>query len=736
MSDLQTLWDEFLAEWPLERVKNMTLEDYVGFKDKTTFTYWVETKTQSIANIKGSPSYKFGIFKRNPNKDVKEKVGTTQGDEYSWYSRFGDSEREAFIKIRETILTVIKAAKKNDLDAIENASLANMFKWKIAFLYQERDKPSIVNVFSKDKLDELTNLSGKPSFSEYYQELMFMYEPERYNNIAEYGKFLWSQLDDESSDQETSQSQTTYDISMNNEKSPLNQILYGPPGTGKTYQTTEAAVKAAEPEFSWFGDREKLKEKYDKLVLEKRIRFVTFHQSYGYEEFVEGLQARETDSGNVKYVTESGVFKCICDDATSVEVDTESGINLEGRVWKLSIERTKKNPAKTYCLENNIGAIGWGNTGDLSLDKRNEYFHSRGKNDQNSLTYFSQDMIEGDIVLCIDSNTSVEAIGVIIDEYKFQENGLPTRQDYRHQISIKWLAKNFSVDFKELNGNKQFNLPACYPLSRLSVSDVLKHLVDYDVEITTAKTETNLDNYVLIIDEINRGNISKIFGELITLIEPSKRSGLGDNGKENLEALTVNLSHSPNKKFSVPNNLYLIGTMNTADRSLAMMDTALRRRFDFVEMMPKPELFNNVIVKEIDLEALLYKMNQRIEVLYDREHTLGHAFFMPVKALVEDQDKAFNELKSVFKNKIIPLLEEYFFEDWNKIRLVLGDNQKAEDLQFINEEKLSFDILFGNDHGLNSYQQDEKSYRLLPFDNDVWNTPEAYSGIYKATKED
>lgn len=181
--------------------------------------------------------------------------------------------------------------------------------------------------------------------------------------------------------------------------------------------------------------------------------------------------------------------------------------------------------------------------------------------------------------------------------------------------------------------------------------------------------------------------------------------------------------------------------MNTADRSLAMMDTALRRRFDFVEMMPKPELLVGTEVKSVDLQRLLEVLNQRIEILYDREHTLGHAFFMPIKALVDagTQDEAFNALVSVFKNKIIPLLEEYFFEDWSKIRLVLADNQKNDiNLQFVQQHKQTkqdLDGLFGRNHNLDQYGQEVVKYTLAADEDDVWNNAKAYIGIYKSTEE-
>ena len=523
-------------------------------------------------------------------------------------------------------------------------------------------------------------------------------------------------------------------IMSKQQKAPMNQILYGPPGTGKTYHTVEAAVAAAEPQFNLLSDksRAELKAEYDRLVLEKRIRFVTFHQSYGYEEFVEGLKARETDAGDVTYVTENGVFKNICDEAASGDVAANSAINLDGTVWKISIEATNSNPVKTHCLNNNLAAIGWGNTGDLAAQERNEYFQLRGKNDQNTLNYFTTEMAKGDLVLCINSNTSVEAIGVVIGEYQYNKQGVPTRPDYCHQRSIKWLAKGFSVDFKGINGNKQFSLPTCYPLNRLSVAEVIQHLKKYDVTVSAENTQAKKDNYVLIIDEINRGNISKIFGELITLIEPSKRSG-----NDNEEALTLSLPHS-GKPFSVPVNLYLIGTMNTADRSLAMMDTALRRRFDFKEMMPEPELFKvTPPIKGINLELLLRKMNDRIEVLYDREHTLGHAFFIPVADKADDQDAAFAELKLVFRSKIIPLLEEYFFEDWHKIRLVLGDNQKtnASPFQFIRETELDYTALFGHSYQPNGYQGESKVYQLTSYNDNhsAWHSPESYIEIYQTS---
>ena len=229
--------------------------------------------------------------------------------------------------------------------------------------------------------------------------------------------------------------------------------------------------------------------------------------------------------------------------------------------------------------------------------------------------------------------------------------------------------------------------------------------------------------YAMVIDEINRGNISKIFGELITLVEVDKREGA-------MYPVAVTLPYS-GERFSVPSNVDVIGTMNTADRSLALVDTALRRRFEFIELMPKPSVLAGVIVShngvDINIEKILSVLNNRIEALYDRDHTVGHAYFTRLKGM-EDADR-FNELKTVFRNKIIPLLEEYFFEDWQKIRLVLGDNQKPkQDNQFVHEVSHEEDLLslFGSEHELDQYALRSR-YQL---NHVAFDQPDAYVGIY------
>ncbi|EMC4026267.1 AAA family ATPase [Vibrio cholerae] len=518
--------------------------------------------------------------------------------------------------------------------------------------------------------------------------------------------------------------------------SPLNQILYGPPGTGKTYHTIEAAVKAAEPSFSW-DSREALKAEYDRLVSDKRIRFVTFHQSYGYEEFVEGLRAVSNQDNQIEYPIQSGIFKQICQDATASAMNQPATLKPNAKIWKLSIDGVKSSRVRDYCFENNLAAIGWGDTGDMSSEERSaeeqDYFESLGALAKSSIMEFSNRMAEGDIVVCVKGQWSIQAVGVVSGEYQFRKEGVEDRSDFCHVIPVDWLATGLDVNLYELNDNTRLTLKTCYELTRFTPIELYEVLDKSGVKLNRGEqAESKKQNYVLIIDEINRGNISKVFGELITLIEPSKRKGQD-------EALELALPYS-GKPFSVPDNLYIIGTMNTADRSLAMMDTALRRRFDFVEMMPNPSLLHGAVVKGIHLETLLKTLNERIEILYDREHTLGHAFFMPVKALLDEnkEEEAFAKLVSVFQNKVIPLLQEYFFEDWHKIRLVLGDNQRGDRLQFIGETTLDeskLNALFGTEHELNHYGDAPKRYELKPFTDEVWRQPETYIGIYSPKKE-
>ncbi|SMC27300.1 5-methylcytosine-specific restriction enzyme B [Andreprevotia lacus DSM 23236] len=467
---------------------------------------------------------------------------------------------------------------------------------------------------------------------------------------------------------------------------PLNQILFGPPGTGKTFHTINQALAILAPAYlrQHANDRKALKAEFDRLAGEQRIRFVTFHQSFSYEDFVEGLRAESNDDKQVEYRIEPGVFKRICDDARFGKPEADVGIRPNPTIWKMSINSAGNSPTKTWCLNHGEARIGWGETGDLRQSgEENAYHEELGSGDKGTLRYFAEEMAVGDIVLCIRSADLIEAIGVVSGDYRFDTQPHEgVRSDYNHVRPVRWLYRDLQLPIAPLNAGKRFTMKTVYQLDRFSWGELQEHLQAHGAQpVVQGVAAPRHEPHVLIIDEINRGNISRIFGELITLIEPSKRAGAD-------EALSVTLPYSK-KPFSVPANVYLIGTMNTADRSLAGLDVALRRRFTFVDMPPQPELLNDVLVEGINIGALLQLMNQRIAALLDRDHCLGHAWFMPLQS-----DPTLARLTAIFRQNILPLLQEYFFEDWERIAWVLNDQSKDGQGFIVEDDALDAAVLF------------------------------------------
>lgn len=446
-----------------------------------------------------------------------------------------------------------------------------------------------------------------------------------------------------------------------------NIILYGPPGTGKTYNTAIYAVAIcdektlSEVEAMSYDD---VLVRYRELRSEGRIAFTTFHQSYGYEEFIEGIKPKmDSDSFNVEYTIKDGVFKDFCDRASKKKISS-SGVNVgeNARVWNVILGGNNSD-LKKRCFNEGTIRIGWHKSPKVITDE------TEGLNDMERriLLNFQDEMKIGDVVVTRAANEAVDGVAIITGEVEFDD---ASDKDYPRKRRVQWLYKGANkganINIIDLNGGTRLDRKSVYPLNRISVGDLLSRVpTESGVEV-----EDETRPFVFIIDEINRGNISKIFGELITLIEPTKRKGAK-------EAMEVTLPYS-NVPFGVPNNVYLIGTMNTADRSIAIMDTALRRRFQFEEMKPNPQVLRdlgaNKVVEgdvELDVAAMLETINKRIEYLFDREHTIGHAFFTGLK-----DEPTVAKLADIFKKSVIPLLQEYFYEDYSKIRMVLGDNGK------------------------------------------------------------
>ena len=486
-----------------------------------------------------------------------------------------------------------------------------------------------------------------------------------------------------------------------------NTILYGPPGTGKTYNTVMYAVAIIENKKLEEIKKENYTEvidRYNKYKEDGLIEFTTFHQSYGYEEFIEGIKpvihSDEEDETDIQYEVVPGLFKKFCDIAGKPILRKEKcdiGINESPTIWKISLEGSGENSTRTECMRNNHIRIGYDEYGREITNL------SKGDAGRNILNYFINDMSIGDIVMsCYDCNT-IDAIGVVTGEYEWHDE----YPEYKRLRKVNWIVNGIEENIIKINNGIKLSSPTLYKL-KINLYDVMDIIKKYSNDVIELEEKKN---HVFIIDEINRGNISKIFGELITLIEPTKRIGQTEGQK-------VRLPYSQ-KLFGVPNNVYLIGTMNTADRSIATIDTALRRRFNFKEMLPDEEVLDGIYVEDVSIKDIFIKMNKRITVLFDREHTLGHAYFLPLK-----DAPTIETLANIFENSIIPLLQEYFYEDYEKIRMVLGDNQKdSEDKQFITIEENDYNDLFG----YIDYDFDEMStYKINSF---ALTNIEAYRSI-------
>lgn len=409
---------------------------------------------------------------------------------------------------------------------------------------------------------------------------------------------------------------------------PLNRILFGAAGTGKTFNTINHALSIIEDkslEDLEKEEREDLKNRFDEYKNKGQIKFVTFHQSFSYEDFVEGIRAETNDQGNLRYEVKSGIFKEICELTKTTEFRSILG----------------KEFGRGYILQAVSSDV-------LTVKKPN-----------GNLIHLSVDL----------ANLLLESVA-------------------EEKISIEDLSEKTALD--KLDNNHGLLEP--YIVN--GYNSVWANLIKLVLEFRNQNNQPTKP-HVLIIDEINRGNISRIFGELITLIEATKRAGAD-------EALSVTLPYSK-EEFAVPDNVYIIGTMNSSDRSLTGLDIALRRRFTFIEMPPQPNLLKDVSVEGVDIERLLTVINQRIEILIDRDHCIGHANFMVLK-----EQPTLENLAHIFKQKIIPQLQEYFFDDWAKINLVLNGNGMLKPKPA--EKSAIFPNVDSEDLG---YFEDKKTWELV-----------------------
>ena len=526
---------KFVKRFPLDKLLDIPIEEYIVLKANypetynDTFTYWLERKEEIGGAIGGGNSSKFYIY-----MDTSGKYCIGYGSKKRYIE--GDELKYEYHELISKIVKSIEFAKEDNIEEIKelNPPLWNMVLLKILSIYMP-DK--FIDIYSSAvlvPLAEILNLDTDKSPENIIainylatKKLKAMDEFKKWE-MFKLSNFVWETI-----------SKDTRSIS--NEIDELNEdnknfILYGPPGTGKTYNVINKALEIIDPEgyseIAEENNRETILNKYKELVDKGQIDFCTFHQSYGYEEFIEGLKS----DGKGNFVTEDGILKRIAYNAA-----------YEG----------------------------------------------------------------------------------LKDEYKEDE---------------------VSYDDKKVKVNNYINKERAFKEAK---------------------------KFVLIIDEINRGNISKIFGELITLLEEDKRIGTSNQ-------IVANLPYTK-EKFSLPNNLYIIGTMNTSDKSIAQIDIALRRRFIFEEMMPDYDVLDEI--DGIELDKLLIEINERIEFLLDRDHLIGHAYFVNCNSYLD--------IINVVINKIIPLLQEYFYGDNERVGMILGGiGLSKNDKSIVYREEKSAEKIF------------------------------------------
>jgi 5-methylcytosine-specific restriction endonuclease McrBC GTP-binding regulatory subunit McrB len=705
MSNFQqqyALWDEFLSVWPASQLATMTLDDYSQAGSKDSFTYWIESRLDTLGSIWGGSSSKFGVFSRKDTEDKKSDAKLSYSDTHGWYSSLGATAEEAFEKVRDYVVQVATLAAEGDLDGIDALPLDEAFKWKIAFLYQNRQAPVIVNIFKRAPLVAFVGGTASQSMAA-LQRAALAQRSERLS-ILEFGRQVWEAWQ---------------------KNLAIWKLSHGNP-----------------PNFTGAERQQYLDGQW-----------AVMHRDTGKKQ---GKKFAQAPVGTL-------FFLCHGNSPQRIGQFTSKAMPCaKGNGWLQRSYRVLKPALDTKPYTTNTK--GWSPRGNstfwkVSVNDLPEFESTLLK------PYFGTDLAE----LAALAGEPIEAVslgdGVAPPPVAAPSTANPRtatcfnriyygppgtgktytlmqllKRDYETQDEATKQRYSF-VTFHQSYGYEEF----VEGLRPVLDGDGEAGEVAYEIrpgvfkELCRKARQAPDQRFAMVIDEINRGNISKIFGELITLIEPDKRDPL-DGSKPPVE---LTLAYS-GEKFSVPANVDIIGTMNTADRSLALLDTALRRRFDFVPLLPDTRavkvpgephsaplagLVVSTDAGEIDVRRMLERINERIEVLYDRDHCIGHAYFTHLWRTT-DGTQRFEALADTFRNRMLPLLEEYFFEDWRKIRLVLGDNQKPDAAQFITEcdaHDQALDKLFGNDHGLDSGTT-QRRYQLQPsaFDN-----PASYLGIYQ-----
>lgn len=825
MDPRYTMWQEFLATWPPERVATMTLEEYTNANKKDAFVYWVEFRLKTLGGVRGATARKFGIYRRGDAEPKDEVTGFKYDDLYGWRTQLGATPQEAFSTVKAKLLELIAAVSSGNLKAIEPLPLGAMYKWKVAFLYQDRDNPVIFPVFKDkalfhayNKLVPGSKLANTP-YHVMYEKLLEHHKSA--GDILAIGEAVWDEYKSASAPE--LESAGAWAIGSDFVPDLVDEDPVDSVGRRAWHFTLPTKVKLEDGAvFAVIKDtrcialgavsREddiasaalvrvdfepglQVNPQYDPLKLEGAERAKLFGKpEWRLEELLAEVAERFAED-----TTE--VMAASLGNAQPTPVQTPELVSANRRYWKIAPGANAMH-WDDWREKGYIG-VGWAHLGDLTqLDKpafdqrlvEAMKEHSYGKGGGQAWLFRSIQV--GDRVLANHGKHTVLGFGTVVGEYQFDPAAIDGT-GYAHRMAVRWddvkpravekygwqrtLMKLSQADFEELVGLESAQAPSPDPYAEIldrvlpsrptntllygppgtgktfvlkeravrsavgdhddsSRNDIwlalleagriefttfhqafayeefiegLRPVIDdetsevrYEVapglfkrlaframaeglEGTRSLSESddpesfaakaladgekfdfrNARQYVLVIDEINRGNVARVFGELITLLEDDKRL----TAKEELRVTLPVSGH----RFAVPPNLHILGTMNTADRSIALIDVALRRRFQFEEMRPSSRVIRNILGQRgvhgdfIDaLSKVFDKLNERLRFVFDREHQIGHAYFLGVKSVAD--------LRDVFAHKVIPLLQEYFFGSWEKVALVLGHPMKAQ----------------------------------------------------------
>jgi len=541
---------------------------------------------------------------------------------------------------------------------------------------------NFISFLEDNKIYSIFDYYGLKSKNPKYLEEEFLKSGKTKKDFADYNSAVKKYIEFKKGKGETMPT-TSNEIQKKQANFPLNQILYGPPGTGKTYRLSKIMDN--------FTQNLNVKSNDDTDALYEMLKI----ENYTWFQVAAAI-----------------LYDAAISNINSGWVKLNNDI-INHILFKLkSIKSGSKTPIQTI-------------SSDLLFHTKMDCEYVKTQERRAPFIFEKNEKSEWHVDIKILNDECPEAIELYEKYKEIKEQKVGTsytkenfkfitfHQSYGYEEFVEGIKPVFDSENEDGDITYEISKGIFYQCCENALflsgyKGKLRDFCDLPKDERQNFFNDSTPKYAIFIDEINRGNISKIFGELITLIEQSKRLGADDE-------IMVELPYSK-EKFGVPSNLYIIGTMNTADRSIALMDTALRRRFEFVEMMPEYDTLNETIIEGINVGEMLKTINERIEYLYDRDHTIGHAYFMGVTDI--------KTLANVFKNKILPLLQEYFYDDWEKIRLVLGDSQ------FIKEKK-SANALFksGTD-----YIDDKILYEI---NNEAFNNPQNYIEIYKnATKPD